>query len=195
VVVSTGLIDLLEDRALIGFLSQASLPVWTGAVAGELVVWLGNLPLVCAWFVGRGIAQVGRPLAVVVGASLVLPLALWPVGFTRWAGRLFGSAIVALLGIALVSSGFAAAGLGLLLGWAVAPGLQAVLAWEWRRTEASADHATIDAGLGWHLLEALETLIWAESAPGPGGLLGALCRSGAPLTDRADRLWRALSQA
>jgi hypothetical protein len=113
----------------------------------------------------------------------------------RWGGRVFGAAIVGLLGALLLSSGMAAPGLGLLLAWAVVPGLRALLDWESRRVEVVADRATVEAGLGWQLLEALETLTWAESVTGPGGLLGLLCRAGTPLSHRADRLWRELSAA
>jgi hypothetical protein len=81
------------------------------------------------------------------------------------------------------------------LGWAVVPGLAALLSWESRRVEMAADRETIEAGLGWQLLEALEMLIWAESVPAPGGVLGLLCRTGSPLASRADRVWQALSQS
>jgi hypothetical protein len=195
VVVSRAMLDLLEDRALVGLLAQAAAPMWPATLAGELVVWLGNTPLLCAWWLSRILSQLGRPLAVVVGASLILPLVLWPVGFTRWAGRLFGAAIVGLSGATLLSSGLAGAGCCLLLSWILIPGLQGLLGWEWRRAETAADRATVDAGLGWHLLEALETLGLAEALPGPRGVLGLLRRSGAPVTTRADRLWRELSRS
>ena len=55
--------------------------------------------------------------------------------------------------------------------------------------------ATCDAGQGWELLEALETLVWAESVPPPTAPLGWLCRSATPLTARADRIWRKLAQS
>jgi hypothetical protein len=193
-VLSRAMLDLLEDRALAGLLAQAAAPLWSASVAGELIVWLGNLPLVAVWYVGRWLAQLGRVLAVVVGASLVLPLVLWPTGFTRWAGRLFGSVIVGLLGATLLSDGFAAAGLGLLVAWAVVPGLQALLAWEWRRAEANADQATIDAGLGPQLHEALEALSWLACIPRPDGKLRLLHRAGSPMATRAERVWRALSK-
>jgi hypothetical protein len=77
----------------------------------------------------------------------------------------------------------------------LAHGQQALLAWESRRAEQLADQATVDAGLGWQLLEALETLAMAESVPPPDGLLGLFCRRGSPLNTRADRVWRALSKA
>jgi hypothetical protein len=194
-VVSRGLFELLEDRAFVGMLSQASARVHSARLAGELVVWLGNMPFVAVWCVSGGLAQLGRLLAIVVGSSLVVPLLLWPQGFIRWGGRLFGAAIVGVVGAALLCSGLAAAGLGLVLAWAVVPGLAALLSWESRRVEMAADRETIEAGLGWQLLEALETLIWAESVPTPGGLLGLLCRTGSPLASRADRLWQALSQS
>ena len=193
-VLSRALLDLLEDRALAGLLAQAKEQVRAASLPGELVVWLGNLPLLGAWYLSRDLVQLGRLLAIAVGASLVLPLALWPDGFTRWVGRLFGAAIVGLLGSALLSSGLSAAGLGLLLAWALVPGLQTLLNWETRLAETAADDATLDAGLGWELLEALETLAWAASVPPPAAPLGWLCRLATPLTTRADRLWQTLSQ-
>jgi len=48
--------------------------------------------------------------------------------------------------------------------------------------------------MGWQLLEALETLAFAESVPTPDGLLGVFCRRGSPLNTRADRVWRILSR-
>lgn len=193
-VVSRALFDLLNDREIQGCLTQAAEQVRSASLAGELVVWLGNLPLLAAWMLGRWLVQLGRPLAFAVGNSLVLPLIIWPAGFVRWAGRLFGSVVVGLLGAVLLSSGLAAPGLGLLLAWALVPGLQAVLAWESRRAEQLADQATIAAGLGWHLFEALEVLGYAESLPPPDGLLGVLCRRGSPYTARANRIWRTLAE-
>jgi hypothetical protein len=159
------------------------------------MVWLGNLPLVAGRVVAGWLVQLGRLLALVVGSSLVVPILIWPTGFIRWAGRLFGAIGVVLVGSALVSSGLAATGLGLLLGWPLGRGLRALLAWESRRAEHLADQATIDAGLGWQLLEALETLAFAESLAPPDGLLGVFCRRASPLNVRADRVWRAVSRA
>jgi hypothetical protein len=193
-VLSRALLDLLEDRALAGILAQAGEQVRTASLPGELVVWLGNLPLLSVWSLSRGLVQLGRLLAIAVGTSLVLPLVIWPGGFTRWGGRLFGAAIVGLLGSALLSSGLSVAGLSLLVAWAVVPGLEALLSWETRRAETAADDATLAAGLGWELLEALETLAWAESVPPPAAPLGWLCRLATPLTTRADRIWQTLSQ-
>jgi hypothetical protein len=195
VVISSAVLELLEDRALGGLLTQVTAPTWSGAVAGRLLVWIGNTPVVITWGIARCLAQLGRLLAVAVGASLVLPLLIWPAGFVRVVGRVFGAALVALVGLVLVSSGLAALGLGLLTAWAVVPGVRALVAWEWRRAEMIADQATIDAGLGWQLLEALETLVWAESAPRPTGVLGLLAPAGAPIAARADRVWRAMSEA
>jgi hypothetical protein len=193
-VVSRSLLDLLEDRALAGLLTQARQEVRAASRPGELVVWLGNLPLLGAWCLSRCLVQLGRLLAVVVGATLVLPLVVWPDGFTRWAGVLFGAAIVGLLGSALLSSGLSAAGLGLLLAWALVPALQRLLNWEARRAETAADDATLELGLGWELLEALEILAWTASLPPPQAPLGWLCRVTTPPTERAERLWRKLPQ-
>ena len=194
-VLSRALLDLLEDRALDGLLAQASEQVRAASLPGQLVVWLGNLPMLGAWHLSRGLQQLGRLLAIVVGTSLVLPLVLWPDGFTRWAGRLFGAVVVALLGSALLASGLSAAGLGLLLAWAIVPSLEALLTWETRQAETAADDATLESGLGWQLLEALETLAWAASVPLPEPPLGWLCKVATPLSTRADRIWRKLSQS
>jgi hypothetical protein len=193
-VISRGLLDLLEDRPLVGLLSQAAREVPSAGLAGEILVWQTSLPVLSARLVSSWLAQLGRVLAIVVGRSLVLPMVLWPVGFTRWAGTLLGSAIVGLLGMTLVSAGLAGAGLGLLLGWAIVPALQWLVTWESRRAERLADTASITAGEGWQLVEALETLMWADALPAPTGLFGLLNRPGAPLAERADRVWRALSE-
>jgi hypothetical protein len=194
-VVSRALLDLLEDRAVEGLLTQAAQEVRSARLAAELMVWLGNLPLVAGRVVAGWLVQLGRLLALVVGSSLVVPILIWPTGFIRWAGRLFGAIGVVLVGSALVSNGLAATGLGLLLGWPLGRGQRALLAWESRRAEHLADQATIDAGLGWQLLEALETLAFAESLAPPDGLLGVFCRRASPLNARADRVWRAVSRA
>jgi hypothetical protein len=68
------------------------------------------------------------------------------------------------------------------------------VSWENRRAEQLADTASIKAGQGWQLVEALETLMWADALPAPTGLFGLLNRPGAPLAQRADRVWRALSE-
>ena len=194
-IVSGAVLDLLEDRAVQGLLTQAAQQVRLANLATELAVWLGSLPLVVGRVLGIWLTRLGRPLALVVGSSLVVPILLWPTGFIRWTGRFFGSVSVVLLGSALLSNGKAAAAFWLLLGWPLVRGLQALVAWESRRAERLADQATIDAGLGWQLLEALETLAFAESALPPDGLLGVFCRRGSPLNTRADRVWRTLSKA
>jgi hypothetical protein len=193
-IVSRALLDLLEDRATQGLLTQVVQEVRSASLAGELAVWLGSLPLLVGRVIGIWLTRLGRLLALVVGSSLVVPILLWPTGFIRWAGRVFGATFVLLLGSALLSNGLAAPAFGLLLAWPLVLGLQALLAWESRRTEQLADQATIDAGLGWQLLEALETVAFAESVSLPDGLLGVFCRRGSPLNARADRVWRALSR-
>jgi hypothetical protein len=192
-VVSRDVLDVLEERALSGLLTAASLSLHRADRAGVLLVWLGSLPLIVAWLVSRGIGQLGRLLGVVIGQSLVVPVVLWPGGFVRWSGRVLGLVFVGLLGAMLVTSGLAGAGAALLVGWAAIPALDAVLAWERRRLERAADRATIDAGLGSQLLEALEFLVLAEPRTTPSGPLGFVCPPGAPLTDRADRIRRRLS--
>lgn len=185
--------DLFDDRALSGLLTQASGGVHAANLAGYVVVWLGALPLLTIWQVSDWLSQLGRLLGVVVGASLVVPLVLWPNGFVRWCGRIFGAMAVGLLGAMFLSSGLAAAGLGLLVAWAVVPAIAALLDWESRRTEHSADLATIKAGFGPQLLEALEFLMVAEPRPRVAGLVGLLCRPGSRLVDRTASIREALS--
>jgi hypothetical protein len=193
-VVSRALLDVLDDRALLGLLTQASHQVRSASLAGEPVVWLGNVPSLSAWWVGRCVARLGRLLAIVVGTSLVIPMVLCPDGFVRWVGRLFGVVIVGVLGAVLLSNRLAAPGLGLLLGWALVPGLVALLGWERRRADRSADDKTVEGGLGWQLLEALETLVWAEKLVAPRGPLGLLAGVSTPITARADRIWRTFAR-
>ena len=192
-VVTRAALEVLEDRALVGVLYQAAAPAHCAAVAGQVVVWIGSLPILSASTASTGLALLGRLLALVVGNALVIPLLLWPEGFIRWAGRAFGALIVGLVGSVLLSSGLAAAGAALLLAWAIVPGLRALLAWEARQTERAADQATIAAGLGWELLEGLDTFALAEPMSAPSGLLGVLASAGAPLPVRAERIRRALS--
>ena len=194
-VVTRAILDVLEDRALLGLLHDTAESVRRAILAGHLLVSIGTLPFLLAGWLSQALTLLGRWLAVAVGSALVLPRMLWPHGFAVWAGRAFGAMIVGVLGSALVSNGFGAAGLALLTAWAVVPGLRALLAWETRRAEAVADRATIRDGLGWELVEALETLQLAEPLPRPGGLHGVFCPPGAPLGARADRLRGALSPA
>lgn len=191
-VITRALFDLLEDRAFAGLLTQAVLPVHRASLAGDLVVRLGNLPVLTAWLVSRWLMRIGRGLATLLGTSLVLPVVLWPDGFVRWTGRLLGSVIVALLGSSFLSSGLADPGLGLLLAWAIGPAMQSLAAWETRRAEAAADQATIAAGFGWQLLEALEMLSLVDSLPAPAGVLGWLAWVQSPVQPRADRIRRTL---
>lgn len=195
-VVTRAVLDVLEDRALSGILFQTAAHGYSAAVAGQIVAWVGALPITSAWYAGRGLLLLGRWLASIVGHALVLPMVFWPIGFVRWAGFIFGAGLVAIVGSTLVSSGLAASGAALLLAWAIVPALRALLAWETRRAERSSDHATIAAGLGCELLEALETLSVAEPLPPPpAGLLGVLCPIGERLTQRADRIRAALPSA
>jgi hypothetical protein len=194
VVVGRDLIEVLDSRALDGLLHQAANPAHVADTAGVLLVWLGNLPLVAAWLVGRGLGQLGRMVGVLVGTSLVLPLVLWPHGFVRWSGRLFGGMIGVLFASMLLSDGFAAAGLAFMVAWVAVPMLRAALDWESGRAEQVADLQTVELGFGQQLLEALECLAVAEPLEQTGGLRSILFRPGAPLTERADRIRHALGQ-
>jgi hypothetical protein len=192
-VVTRDVLEVLDEQALIGLLHQACAPVHCANLAGLLLVWLGALPILIAWHVSRWLVRLGQLLGLVVGQSLVLPLVLWPGAFVRWSGRVFGSVIVGLLGSMLLSRGFAAAGLGLMIAWIVVPSVRMLLAWESSRIERAADRSTIEAGFGSQLLEALDFLVLAEPRPIPRGLLGVLSFAGAGLIERASRIRKVLS--
>ena len=195
VVVTRTMLDLLEDRALLGLLYATAASVRRAALVGQLVVSIGTLPMLIASWLSQGLMLVGRLLARTVGVALVLPLLFWPRGFVLWAGRLFGGVLVGFVGAALVSNGFAAPGLALLVAWAIGPGMRALLAWETRRAEAAADRATVRAGLGWELVEALELLQATEPLPRPAGVHAILSPQGASLSARAERIRRTLCSA
>ena len=188
-VIGRDYLDLFEDRALGGLLTQATSPLHAANLAGYLAVRLGNLPLLCGRHASRCLCQLGRLLGILVGSCLVLPLVLWPDGFVRWSGRFFGAVFVTLLGSMLLSSGMAAAGLALLTAWASIRGVEAVLAWESRRVQRAADEVAIRSGYGPQLLEAVELLIVAEPRDRPTTALGNLLwRPGDALVDRAARI-------
>jgi hypothetical protein len=192
-VVTRDLMDVFEDRAFAGLLNQTAAPTQCANLAGFALVWLGNLPLVVSWWATRVIAQLGRLLAVLVATSLVLPLILCPDAFLRWAGRLFTALLVGLTGAVLISGGHAGAGLGILLAWSIVPLIQAILASESRRAEAATDSATIAAGFGPQLLEALDFLALAEPSPVADKLLSVLCLPRSTSAQRAERIRRALA--
>jgi hypothetical protein len=192
IVVSRDLIDVFEDRALAGLLTHTAAPALAANLAGFLLVWLGNLPLLLAWCTTGLIGQFGRLLAVLVGSSLVLPLLLFRDAFLQWTGRLFTVMLVGLIGSVLLSSGHAAPGYFFLFAWVLVPTLRAILAWESRRAEWSADASTIADGLGLQLLEAVDFLALAEPLPVSDSLLRLLCLPRANSVKRAERIRRAL---
>jgi hypothetical protein len=192
-VVGRDLLDVLEDRALGGYLLQTIQPVQAANLAGFILVWIGNLPVLAAWWATRLVGQSGRLLALAVGTSLVLPLVVCREGFLRWVGLAFTALLVGLAGVVLVSYGFAAAGLGLLLAWLLVPLIGAVLDSESRRAERSADHATVEAGFGPRLLEAVDFLVLAEVRRPTTGLLTLLCLPGEATVERSRRLRRQLA--
>jgi hypothetical protein len=189
------LMDVLEDRALGGFLAQAAAPPHTANLAGCMLVWLGSAPVMLAWWTSRLIGQFGRLLALAVGTSLVVPLILCRDGYLRWAGLVLTSVLVALCGTVLLSYGVAAAGAGLLLAWLLVPGLRAVLAWESRRVERSADRATIEAGFGLQLLEAVDFLALIEPGRPTSGLLSVLALPRSSMLERGRRIRRELDSS
>lgn len=194
-VVSRGALDLLEDRALLGLLTQATDRLWFATFAGELLVWVAMLPLLAGWFASLWLSLLTRALAVLVGWGLILPMVLCPSAFVRWVGRLFGAGLVGLIGVLLLADGLPAAALVFWLAWLAVPAMKRLLEWEWRRAEAAADGSTLAGGFGWQLHEALETLAVMDEVPGLPGLLGLLfhgSRRSAAVAERAERVWQAL---
>jgi hypothetical protein len=186
------LMDILEDRALSGFLAQAIAPPHAANLAGCMLVWLGIAPVLIAWWTSRLLGQVGRLLALAIGASLVVPLILCRDGYLRWAGLACTSLLVGLCGTVLLSYGHAAAGAGLLLAWLLVPLVRAVLAWESRRAQGSADRATIEAGFGLQLLEAVDFLALIEPGRPASGLLSILSLPGSSMFERGRWIRRQL---
>ncbi|MBV9577335.1 MAG: hypothetical protein JO057_01960 [Chloroflexi bacterium] len=191
-VISRDLMEVFEDRALTGVLNQTAASAQAANLAGYLLVWIGNLPLLAGWVACRVFGQFGRLLAVVVGTSLVLPLILCRDFFLRWTGWLFTIALVALVGTVLLSDGYALASLELLLAGLLVPSLRILLAWESRRVEAAADSLTIAAGYGPQLLEAVDFLALAEPLPVADKLLNIVCLPRFTSAQRAERIHRAL---
>lgn len=189
VVVSRGALDALEDGYLAAFLTQAAFRQRAPGLLREIVVWLGNTPLLLAWCMSGWIVELGKVVAIVIGNALVVPLVLWPKGFVPNVGRVLGVTFVAMLGAMLISGGLAAPGLGLWFGWVLVRGIRALLAWESRRAEQDADLATMKAGQAWslmHLLEFQKDIGRTE----PVGLLGFLARPGSPILERLRKVRR-----
>jgi hypothetical protein len=191
VVISRGALEVLDEPGIFGLLAQAEAQRRSAWLVRSGCVWLGNVPLLAAWWLDRAIGHAGRLLASAIGMSLIVPMLLWPSGFVRWAGRGLGALIVAWLGALLFTGGSTALGLGLLLAWAIVPGLGALLAWEARGMESDADDAVLKAGLGQHLLAGLEQLRSAEAAR-PAGVLRILVRPEATRPQRLNRLAKLL---
>jgi hypothetical protein len=194
-VIGRDLMDLLEDRGLSGFLTQVAAPVQSANVAGFVLVWLGNLPVLVAWWLTRLVGQLARLLALAVGTSLLVPLVVCREGFLRWTGLVFTAMLVGLSGCVLLSYGFAAVGLGLLLAWLIIPVVHAVLGWESRRIERFSDATAMASGFGPQLLEAVEFLALVDLHRPGTGLLSILCLPTCPLVERAHRIRRQLGIA
>ncbi|MBV8715648.1 MAG: hypothetical protein JOZ65_11340 [Chloroflexi bacterium] len=186
------LLDILEDRPLGGYLAQTIQPAHAANLAGFILVWIGNLPVLAALWATRLVGLLGRLLALAVGTSLIVPLVVCREGFLRWVGLAFTGLLVSLLGIVLVSYGYTAAGLGVMLAWLLVPLIGAVLGSESRRAEWSADRAVVEAGLGPQLLEAIDFLALAEMRRPTLGLLSLLCLPGETMVERTRRIRRQL---
>lgn len=193
IVLSVALLDVLEDRALLGFLAQASYPGYRAAVIGEAIVWSCIWPLALGRVLTSMASVGGRVLAMPVGFALILPMIVWRDGFVLWAGRALAPVVLGWIILMLAAGGYPGLAGAALLAAVMYPLLQAILRWEWRQVEKAADRATIDQGLGSHLLDAIETLTWVKPVP-PRGILGLLFHTGTPARTRADRVRRYLSR-
>jgi hypothetical protein len=92
----------------------------------------------------------------------------------------------------LLVNGFPAIGFLVMIAWLVIPCLDAILAWESRGTERVADCATIQAGYGLQLLEAIDVLGLVDATATASGALGVLRRPGAPIVERSRWMRRML---
>jgi hypothetical protein len=191
IIVSRGAFESLDDAGLAGLLEHAALQRQAAGLVREGIVWLGNAPLLVAWFASRALGYLGRLLAMVIGSALVLPMLVGATQFVTWVGAFFSAVLIGLIGAALISGGAAAPGLGLLTAWALVPALRSLQAWESRQVEADAYCAMVRGGSGAQLLNGLE-LLWMVSSQRPAGLLGWLVRPGAALDKRMKRVSSAL---
>jgi hypothetical protein len=107
-------------------------------------------------------------------------------------GRFFGSIGVGLLSAILLDHGYPGIGVLLMIAWLAVPCLNALLAWESRRSERAADQKTIEAGYGPQLLEAVDLLAVADPASAAGGALGFLQRRGTAAVERSRWIRRTL---
>lgn len=193
IVVSVALLDVLEDRALLGYLAQASYPGYRAALVGEAIVWSCIWPVALGRVLTSFASVMGRVLAVVVSRALILPMIMCADEFVRWTSPVFGALVLGWIILMLAAGGYAGLAGASLLSVVMYPVLRATLHWEWQRVEKAADRATIDHGLGSHLLEAIETLAWVQPVA-PRGILGLLFHPGTPAARRADDVRRHLSQ-
>jgi len=187
IIVSRGMLDLLDDQSLLSVLTQATKQQRDGGTLREIVVWLGNAPLLAMWTVTGLLEVIGRLIALAMASVLVVPLLVGPAGFMRWVGKFFGWLIILFLGASLISGGAAGSGLMLWLARLLVPGVRALLAWEARRAEADADRATGCEQPA--ISNALEQLNFAERVR-PRFPLGLVVHHGATCAQRLHRLSR-----
>lgn len=199
VVVSSGCLEALDDRQLAAVVVHELAHVRSGDAVGRALVWVGNLPLLGLGVATGIVARCGQLLAALIGAGLVVPALLCPAGFVKWVGRVLTVPLVAIialyclaLGDARHSGALGAVGVGMLVAWALVPALRTLVAWESRARETAADRATIAAGLGGSLLEALE-LIQSLESPGHQDPSATLLSTHPPTELRIDALQQLLS--
>ncbi len=191
VVISRGALEMLSDRALQGMIGHVAIQQREPILLRECVVWLGTAPLLLGWWGSRWLAQLGCLMAMAIGWILFLPMLLWPQRFVRYVGAALGAVLVSLIGAMLISAGAPALGLSLWLGWGILFGMRKLLAWEACHAEVEADRAAVSAGLGWHLLDALDSVAQTDRAQ-PCGVLRFLARPGTPPEQRTRHVLAAL---
>ena len=192
--VSRGALEVLDDPELTGMLADAEARAQAAGAAGQLLAWIGTAPLSMLQSAGRLVGQFGRVVAMELGTLVVIPVVVWPDGFVRVAGAVFGAVFVLIASCILAAGGSIGLGAGLLLAWVALPGLRVIQEWEARRIEARADRAAAQAGFGRHLIAALELLVLLQPAPAPSSLVARLLGTRPPTEARIQRLWRLMEQ-
>ena len=108
--VSRGALEVLDDLELAGMLAQAEGRAKAATAAGQLLAWIGAAPLSTLQLAGRFVGQLGRVVAMELGALLVVPLIVWPDGFVRIAGAVFGALFVLIASCILAAGGLVGLG-------------------------------------------------------------------------------------
>jgi hypothetical protein len=155
IVVTRGLLEVLDQHQLEALLAQASVRVRMGDALGPAMVWLAALPVLALWCVTWAIGHLSKLLAWYVALALVVPALLFPIWFRTWFGRLLAVFVTAVLGLWLIAAGLDSAsealiacGFGLLTAQFVVPCLKALVTRDADRCQALAASVGAASGLG-----------------------------------------------